>query len=71
MTTGSGVNCIYRAGIYASTAVNAGLGIDRTLVTRFTYSVNRAGFIAGTAVNALFGNCVSQGFHLLLVDCLV
>jgi hypothetical protein len=59
------VNGVHRAGIDASSAVDAGIGIDGTLVTRFTDGVNRAGIIAGAAVNALFGNRVGQDIHLL------
>jgi len=64
----SGVNGIHRAGIYASTAVDAGISINNTLVTRFTDGINRAGFVTCAAVNAFFGNCVGQGVHLLLFD---
>ena len=59
------MNGIHRAGIDASSAVDAGIGIDGTLVTRFTNGVNRAGIVAGAAVNALFGNRVGQDIHLL------
>jgi len=67
---GSGVNGIHRAGIYASSAVDAGIGIDGTLVTRFTDSVNRARIITGAAVNAFVGNRVGQDIHLLLCSLL-
>jgi len=60
------VNGVNRAGIDASSAVDAGFGIDDTLVTRFADGVNRAGFVTGAAVNAFFGNRVGQDIHLLL-----
>lgn len=63
-----GVNGIHRASIYASAAVDAGISIDSTFVTRFTDGVNRAGFVTCAAVNAFFGNCVGQDFHLLLYN---
>jgi len=63
-----GVNRIHRAGIYASAAVDTGISIDSTFVTRFTDSVNRAGFVTCAAVNAFFGNSVGQDFHLLLYN---
>jgi hypothetical protein len=62
------VDCINRTGIYASTAIDAGIGVDYTLVTCFTDCVYRAGIIACTAVDALFSNRVSQGGHLLLCN---
>jgi hypothetical protein len=64
----SGVNGIHRAGIYASTAVDAGISVNNTLVTRFTDGIHRAGFVACAAVNTFFGNRVGQGVHLLLFD---
>jgi hypothetical protein len=59
------VDCINRTGVYARTAVDAGIGVDYTLVTCFTDCIYRAGIIACTAVDALFANRVSQGGHLL------
>jgi hypothetical protein len=64
------MNGVYRAGIYASSAVDAGIGINGALVPRFTDSVNRAGIVTGAAVNAFFGNRVGQDSHLLLFSLL-
>ncbi len=61
-----GVNCVYRAGINAGTAVDAGISINGALVARFADGVHRTGFVAGATVDALFGNRMSQGLHLLL-----
>jgi hypothetical protein len=53
---GLGVDCVHRAGVYARTAVDAGICSDSPLVTSFGNGVHRAGILAGSAVNALISN---------------
>ena len=60
------VDGTHRTGIYTSTAIDAGIRIDRALVTRFADCVDRTGFVTCAAVDAFFGNRMSQGGHLLL-----
>ena len=57
---------IHRAGIYASAAVDAGVGINGTLVPCLADGVNRTGLVTCAAVNAFFANLVGQIVHLLL-----
>jgi hypothetical protein len=68
LLVGLSVNCVHRAGINTSAAVDTGIGIDNPFVACFTDCVHRAGFIACAAIDALFGNGMSQDSHLLLFD---
>jgi hypothetical protein len=62
------MDCIYGTGIHTGAAVNAGIRIDLALVTSFADGIHRAGFVASTTVYALFGNGMSQSFHLLCLN---
>lgn len=53
-------NSVYRAGIHASTAVDAGVRVDGALAASFANGINRAGIITGAAVDALVINGVSH-----------
>jgi len=64
-------NGVYRAGIHACAAVDAGIRIDSPFLTHFTDGVNRAGIVACAAIDALVGNFVSQCIHLLCINLLL
>jgi len=61
-----GMDSAYRAGIYACSAVDTGIGIDNTLRTLLSDSVNRTRILTCCTVCAIISNSMGHNFTSLL-----
>jgi arginine exporter protein ArgO len=59
------MNCIYGTGIYACATVDAGIGVNNTLVTLLADGVNRTGILTCCTVCAIVSNCMGHSFTSL------
>jgi hypothetical protein len=56
------MDSIHGTGIHASAAVDAGIGVNSTLASLLTDSVDRTGILTCCTVGAIVGNGMGHGF---------
>ena len=62
----SGFDCVDRTGFYASSAIDAGIGIDHASITLFADGFYGTCGVTCSAVDAFVTDLIGHRYHLLL-----